>query len=79
MDSTDKTRSVPTTVPPAIIEIFDETGAMKTLAQIELEAMAAAVSYHKTMCDAARALGIGRSTLYRKLGGVESPPLSSQE
>jgi DNA-binding NtrC family response regulator len=55
--------------PEAVRDRFlDETGDLQSLAAIEREAIAFAIEYHGgRMSRVARALGIGRSTLYRKL------------
>src|SRR5690606_37427355 len=53
---------------PARDRFLTETGDLQTLAAIEREAIAHAIDYHGgRMSRVARALGIGRSTLYRKL------------
>ena len=47
---------------------LDERGNVRTLADIELEMIKLAIEhYHGQMSEVARRLGIGRSTLYRKL------------
>lgn len=49
---------------------FDESGHVHTLAEIEAAALEAALArYGGSMSEAARRLGIGRSTLYRKTRG----------
>ncbi len=54
---------------PALQDRFlDETGQLQALAHIEREAIVFAIDHHGgRMSRVARALGIGRSTLYRKL------------
>lgn len=51
---------------------FDASGHIRTLAEIEAEAVDQAMArYSGAMSEAARRLGIGRSTLYRKTKGEE--------
>ena len=53
---------------PARDRFINETGELQALSAIEREAIAFAIEYHGgRMSRVARALGIGRSTLYRKL------------
>ena len=53
---------------------FDEEGHVRPLAEIETAALEAALSrYDGSMSEAARRLGIGRTTLYRKTKGEEEP------
>ncbi|MEL6576551.1 MAG: helix-turn-helix domain-containing protein, partial [Pseudomonadota bacterium] len=48
--------------------LVDEDGQIRKLAEIEAEAIQRALTiYHGRMAEVARRLGIGRSTLYRKL------------
>ncbi|MEO0363318.1 MAG: helix-turn-helix domain-containing protein, partial [Pseudomonadota bacterium] len=48
------------------------SGHIRTLAEIEAEAVDQAMArYSGAMSEAARRLGIGRSTLYRKTKGEE--------
>lgn len=55
-------------VPPMQDRFLNPTGDLHPLASIEREAIAFAIDYHGgRMSRVARALGIGRSTLYRKL------------
>ncbi|MEL7465952.1 MAG: sigma-54 dependent transcriptional regulator [Pseudomonadota bacterium] len=49
---------------------FDEEGEIRPLAEIEAAAMTAALErYDGSMSEASRRLGVGRSTLYRRLKG----------
>ncbi|MBL8578252.1 MAG: sigma-54-dependent Fis family transcriptional regulator [Mesorhizobium sp.] len=51
-----------------ILRALDERGNVRTLADVELEMIKLAIEhYHGQMSEVARRLGIGRSTLYRKL------------
>lgn len=64
--------------PSAPDRFLSETGAVKALADIERDLIAFAIEQHNgRMAAVARALGIGRSTLYRKLAeyglGAEGP------
>lgn len=50
------------------IDLFDEAGEMRALDEIEADIIKLAISHYRgKMSDVARRLGIGRSTLYRKL------------
>jgi DNA-binding NtrC family response regulator len=60
---------------PSVLRLIDDSGDVRTLEEIEGEAIRFALShYHGQMSQMARKLGIGRSTLYRKMKdiGVES-------
>ena len=60
--------SVTAAKPFGIVRALDERGNVRTLAEIELEMIKLAIEhYHGQMSEVARRLGIGRSTLYRKL------------
>jgi DNA-binding NtrC family response regulator len=62
-----RTRMEPVAV-PAQDRFLDGAGELKPFADIERELIAFAIDYHNgRMSRVARALGIGRSTLYRKL------------
>ena len=53
------------------LSLLDRTGHARPLAHLEREAIVAAVSlYGGRMSEVARRLGIGRSTLYRRLGDL---------
>jgi DNA-binding NtrC family response regulator len=53
---------------PNTIALLEDTGDMKTLAALESEAIRFAIEHYRgQMSKVARKLGIGRSTLYRKL------------
>lgn len=55
-----------------MIGLFDSQGRPKSMAQIESEAIGAMLRHENgCMSRASRMLGIGRSTLYRKLGVIE--------
>src|SRR5690606_37451610 len=62
-----------TVAPPAakafgILRGLDERGNVRPLADIELEMIKLAIEHYQgQMSEVARRLGIGRSTLYRKL------------
>lgn len=64
-------------VEPAVsngsIDLFNREGALKRLHHLEQEIIQHAVQhYHGHVSQAARALGIGRSTLYRKMDALET-------
>jgi DNA-binding NtrC family response regulator len=51
-----------------LMRALDDRGNVRSLADVELEMIQLAISrYHGQMSEVARRLGIGRSTLYRKL------------
>ena len=51
-----------------VLSALDRRGNVRTLADVELEMIRLAIDhYHGQMSEVARRLGIGRSTLYRKL------------
>jgi DNA-binding NtrC family response regulator len=51
-----------------VLSALDSRGNIRTLADVELEMIKLAIDhYHGQMSEVARRLGIGRSTLYRKL------------
>jgi DNA-binding NtrC family response regulator len=51
-----------------ILKALDERGNVRSLAEVELEMIRMAIDhYNGQMSEVARRLGIGRSTLYRKL------------
>ncbi|MCM8556595.1 sigma-54-dependent transcriptional regulator [Sphingomicrobium sediminis] len=53
------------------VEIFDEDGHIRTLSDIEADLIRLAIGHYRgRMTEVARRLGIGRSTLYRKLGDL---------
>lgn len=53
------------------ITVFDENGHIRTLDQIEADLIRLAIGHYRgRMTEVARRLGIGRSTLYRKLGDI---------
>lgn len=49
------------------LEFLDKDGKIRTMESIEMEVIKFAVLHTPTINAAAKALGIGRSTLYRKL------------
>ncbi len=54
--------------PHAMSLVLEETGEMKTMEAIEAEAIRFALQFYRNrMSEVSRRLGIGRSTLYRKL------------
>lgn len=56
------------------IMILDQDGDVRTLDEIEADLIHLALSiYGGCVAQAARGLGIGRSTLYRKLGDSLTP------
>lgn len=58
----------------ASLPLLDRTGHARPLAHLEREVIAAAVSlYGGRMSEVARRLGIGRSTLYRRIGELGLP------
>ena len=53
---------------PAVLRLLAEDGHMRPLAEIEEQAIRFALQHYRShMTEMARKLGIGRSTLYRKL------------
>jgi DNA-binding NtrC family response regulator len=53
---------------PNVLRLLDETGNLRRFEQLEAETLRFALSYYRGQMSAvARKLGIGRSTLYRKL------------
>jgi len=67
-----------------LVRALDDSGNVRTLADVELEMILFAIEHYKgQMSEVARRLGIGRSTLYRKLKeyGIdpdEGRPMSAQ-
>jgi len=62
------------------IWIHDEVdGRIKTLAEIEAEVIVAVINATRSKSAAADALGIGRSTLYRKLAEYNHPTTEGQD
>jgi DNA-binding NtrC family response regulator len=58
---------------PLALRLIDDSGEVRTLAEIEAESIRFALSHYRgQMSQVARKLGIGRSTLYRKMkdGGI---------
>src|SRR5579871_6625810 len=58
---------------PHALRLIDDSGEVRTLADIEAESIRFALSHYRgQMSQVARKLGIGRSTLYRKMkdGGI---------
>ena len=63
----DAARQAPAPV-PGLLKALDERGNVRPLADIELEMIRLAIDHYQgQMSEVARRLGIGRSTLYRKL------------
>jgi DNA-binding NtrC family response regulator len=55
--------------------LYTEDGNLRSLDEIEADVIRLAIGHYRgRMTEVARRLGIGRSTLYRKLGdlGIES-------
>src|SRR5690606_5458197 len=53
---------------PATLQVMDSKGNLRSLAEVEAEMIRFALDHYRgQMSEAARRLGIGRSTLYRKL------------
>jgi DNA-binding NtrC family response regulator len=53
----------------ASVTLFDDDGHMRTLEDIEAEIIRLAIGHYRgRMTEVAKRLGIGRSTLYRRLG-----------
>lgn len=50
-----------------VVEILDEAGDFRPLEDIEHDVIRLALSIKKDRSEVARQLGIGRSTLYRKM------------
>jgi DNA-binding NtrC family response regulator len=60
---------------PNVLPLLDPRGHARPLDQLEAEAIKFALAhYHGQMSAVARKLGIGRSTLYRKLKEYELVP-----
>ena len=58
---------------PNQVALFAEDGSLKRLHHIEQEVIQFAVEYcHGHISNTAKALGIGRSTLYRKLDAIQT-------
>lgn len=59
-----------TAAPDAALPLIGTDGHVRPLADVESETIRFAISrYGGNLSEAARRLGIGRSTLYRRLGG----------
>ncbi|MGD9913137.1 MAG: sigma-54-dependent transcriptional regulator [Rhizobiaceae bacterium] len=74
--------SAPAGKPPATGDVsgLDERGNVRTLAEVELDMIRLAMShYGGQMSEVARRLGIGRSTLYRKLKEYGIDPVSGRD
>ena len=70
--------AAPETRDPNLLRLIDDSGDVRKLEEIEADAIRFALShYHGQMSQMARKLGIGRSTLYRKMKeiGVETDTL----
>jgi len=69
-------------VPGASIALVDEAGHVRPMEQIETDTLKFAIEHYRgQMSQVARRLGIGRSTLYRKLKdlGLEEPVDAPEE
>ncbi len=57
--------------PPNLLQLLDDFGHCRPLEEIEAEVIRFALSHYRNqMSEVARRLGIGRSTLYRKLNSL---------
>jgi DNA-binding NtrC family response regulator len=64
-------RSLPAITPIGSLALLDGTGDVRPLDDIEAEAIRFAIAHYRgQMSEVARRLGIGRSTLYRKLDSL---------
>ena len=62
------------------LKAFDERGNIRTLEEMESEIIRFAIDYYAgQMSEVARRLGIGRSTLYRKLREYDINPGEDDE
>jgi DNA-binding NtrC family response regulator len=62
------------------LSLVDTGGDIRTLAELEAEVIRFAISHCRgRMSEVARRLGIGRSTLYRKLENLGVPATGSPE
>ncbi len=60
---------------PGVLEALDERGNVRSLAEVELAMIQFAIDHYEgQMSEVARRLGIGRSTLYRKLKEYDIDP-----
>ncbi|WP_394886762.1 sigma-54-dependent transcriptional regulator [Mesorhizobium sp. AaZ16] len=67
-DRTTPLRPAPAEIRFGILKALDERGNVRSLAEVELEMIKMAIDHYSgQMSEVARRLGIGRSTLYRKL------------
>jgi transcriptional regulator of acetoin/glycerol metabolism len=55
-------------LPPDAIPVVRPDGTLRTLAEMEWAMIDFAMVQYRSLSKAARALGVARSTLYRKLG-----------
>jgi len=70
----------PVVVGDHALAMVDEAGSVRTLEDIEASMIRFAIKHHKgRMTSVARSLGIGRSTLYRKLKEYGIEDNTSQE
>jgi transcriptional regulator of acetoin/glycerol metabolism len=59
---------------PHSLRLINDSGDVRTLEEIETEAIRFALDYYRgQMSQMARKLGIGRSTLYRKMKDIGIP------
>lgn len=61
-----------------VVEVLDEVGDFRPLEDIERDVIRLALAICRDRSTAARRLGIGRSTLYRKLALYREPPEKSE-
>ena len=65
------TRRTRRSTPGPSITLFGRDGHMRSLDEIEADIIRLAIGHYRgRMTEVARRLGIGRSTLYRKLGEI---------
>ena len=73
--ASDATSRAQERAPFATLSAMDDKGNMRSLAEVENEMIRLAIDhYHGQMSEVARRLGIGRSTLYRKLKDMGIDP-----
>jgi DNA-binding NtrC family response regulator len=66
-----KVRSQQATAASPNVALYDSDGHLRPLEEIEADIIRLAIGHYRgRMSEVARRLGIGRSTLYRKLGGL---------
>jgi DNA-binding NtrC family response regulator len=66
---------------PNVLRLLDESGDVRRLEALEAETIRFALSHYRgQMSEMARRLGIGRSTLYRKMKeyGLNDPAMDAE-